>query len=144
MSDRHPHVSDRLREKLLAFVREPSFIVDRTYATLTEFDADYAALAPASRRDVLESIRLFVSMWFLCIVEGRAPNAQELELLAEAGRRRVHQDIGLNSLLRAFRAGSKEILNAYVEIGREDEALRDEIFFVVTPFLLERSDAMAQ
>jgi carbohydrate diacid regulator len=144
MSDRSPQISPRLREKLLLLARDPSFVVDRTYSVLMDLDEDYAALAPTARRDVLDSIRIFVSIWFLCIVEGRPPAPNELELLAEAGRRRVHQDIGLNSLLRAFRAGSKEILNAYVELGREDEALRDELFFVVTPYLLEHSDAMAQ
>jgi carbohydrate diacid regulator len=144
MSGSSPRISTRLRKKLLLLARDPSFVVDRTYSVLMNLDEDYAALAPTTRRDVLDSIRTFVSMWFLCIVEGRPPAPDELELLAEAGRRRVHQGIGLNSLLRAFRAGSKEILNAYVELGREDEALRDELFFVVTPFLLERSDAMAQ
>jgi carbohydrate diacid regulator len=144
MSDRSPQISARLREKLLLLARDPSLVVDRTYAALMDLDEDYAALAPTARRDVMDSIRTFVGIWFLCIVEERPPAPDELELLAEAGRRRVHQGIGLNSLLRAFRAGSKEILNAYVELGREGEALRDELFFVVTPFLLERSDAMAQ
>jgi carbohydrate diacid regulator len=144
MSDRSPQISRVLREKLLLLARDPSFVVDRTYSALIDLDEDYASLAPTARRDVLDSIRMFVSIWFLCIVEGRPPAPNELELLAEAGRRRLHQDIGLSSLLRAFRAGAKEILNAYVELGREDEALRDELFFVVTPFLLERSDVMAQ
>jgi len=144
MSDRGPQISTRLREKLLLLARDPSFVVDRTYSALMDLDDDYAALAPTARRDVLDSIRTFISMWFLCIVEGRPPAPDDLELLAEAGRRRVHQGVGLNSLLRAFRAGSKEILNAYVELGRGDDALRDELFFVVTPFLLERSDEMAQ
>jgi len=144
MSDRSAQISTRLREKLLLLARDPSFVVDRTYSVLMELDEDYAALAPTARRDVLDSIGMFLSMWFLCIIEGRPPAPNELELLAEAGRRRVHQGIGLNSLLRAFRAGSKEILNAYVELGRDDDALRDELFFVVTPFLLERSDVMAQ
>jgi sugar diacid utilization regulator len=133
-----------LRDKLFLLAHDPSFIVDRTYAVLTDFDDEYAALTATARRDVLDSVRAFVSIWFLCIVEERPPSSDELESLADAGRRRVHQGIGLNSILRAFRAGAKEILHAYVELGLEDPSLRDELLLVVTPFLLERSDTMAQ
>jgi carbohydrate diacid regulator len=144
MSERSPQISPRLHEKLMAIVRDPSAAAERTFATLMALDEDYATLPAAARRDVLESINTLVRVWFLCIIEGRGPSAEELGILEETGRRRVHQGVGLNSLLRAFREGSKEILRAYTEIGREDESLRDELFFVVTPFLLERSDAMAQ
>lgn len=144
MSERSPQISPRLHEKLMAIVRDPSAAAERTFSTLITSDEDYAALPAAARRDVFESIHTLVRVWFLCIVEGRGPSPEELEILDETGRRRMHQGVGLNSLLRAFREGSKEILRSYTEIGHEDESLRDELFFVVTPFLLERSDAMAQ
>lgn len=144
MTPAFPSISPQLKERMIAIMQHPSVVVDRTYTAMMESDAEYASLTQVVKRDVLESIKTFSSLWFRCIAEERFISSDELEVLAEVGRRRVHQGISLNSLLRAFRSGSREILQVYLDIGRSDESLRDELLFILSPSLLEYVDTASQ
>lgn len=129
---------------MIAIMQNPSLVVDRTYTAMMESDAEYASLSQVVKRDVLESIKTFSSLWFRCVAEERFISSGELETLAEVGRRRVHQGVSLNSLLRAFRSGSREILQVYLDLGRNDEAIRNELLFILSPSLLEYVDTASQ
>jgi len=65
-------------------------------------------------------------------------------LLANAGRRRVHQGITLSSLLRAFRLGSLESLERFARGADWDAGSRDLLLFEISRYLLESFDLMSQ
>ncbi len=139
-----PRVTGRLRDRTLEFNADPTALVMRCYSQLLEVDDNYSSLSPAVRQDVLESIRFSAELWFKSILSGTFPSAEEMETFAASGRRRVHQGVTLSSLIRAFRVGSREIWHAYLELGENDEGLRDELLFVLSRYLLEHFDLMSQ
>ncbi len=143
MSVMTPSISPELKEKIRPFVENPAELADRILARLVQGNSDYATLTDEARHDAWESIRTYSSLWFRCLYEGRTINLQEIEQLAQSGRRRFHQGIGLNSLLRVFRAGSQEMLDAYLKIGVSDQSLRDELLFTLSPSLLEYVDSLS-
>jgi diguanylate cyclase with GGDEF domain len=67
-----------------------------------------------------------------------------MEQFESSIRRRVHQGVSLVSVLCAFRLGVKELWLAHLGLAEHDRALRDELLFVVSPYLLEYADFMAQ
>ncbi|HEY0229719.1 MAG TPA: helix-turn-helix domain-containing protein, partial [Dokdonella sp.] len=139
-----PKLSGPLREKALILAENPDLIIDRAYSAIVNLDDGYSGLNPVVKRDVMESIRLSARLWFKSILEGTFPAADELEILRASGRRRVHQGLPLTSLLRAFRLGSREMWQVFLELGEDDEALRNELLFVLSPYLLDHFDLMAQ
>ncbi|AXO90726.1 PucR family transcriptional regulator [Pseudomonas parafulva] len=143
MSVMTPAISRELKAKIRHFVENPAELADRILARLIQGNSDYAKLADEAKRDAWESIRTYSSLWFRCLYEGRTINSQEIEQLTQSGRRRFHQGIGLNSLLRVFRAGSQEMLDAYLQIGVDDPGLRDELLFTLSPSLLEYVDSLS-
>lgn len=138
-----PIISPELKEKILPLVEDPTYLADRILSRLILGKSDYATLADEARRDAWESIRTYSSLWFRCLYESRTINTHEIDQLVHSGRRRFHQGVGLNSLLRVFRAGSQEILNAYLQIGVEEQQLRDELLFTLSPSLLEYVDSLS-
>lgn len=143
MSAITPRVSPTLKEKIRPLAEDPSTLADRILSRLMQSDSDYSGLPSEARQDVKESIRMYSSLWFQCLYEGRTIHESEIERLAASGRRRFHQGINLNSLLRAFRAGSREMLEAYLNIGRDNKDLRDELLFNLSPSLLEYIDLLS-
>lgn len=139
-----PEVSPELEVHLGAILANPERIVERTYAYLIEADQDYAALPPLHKRDLLDSIRSFTLLWCTSLLERKNLSAEDIQVLASAGRRRVHQGIGLSSVLRAFRAGTREILDASLDLARGDPKIKDELLFSAFPYLLEYADIAAQ
>lgn len=144
MTNERVVLSSGLRHKMLALADDPEAVVRRTYAMLMAADDEFSALPESVRLDVLESIAEFVGIWFRTTAEERSPSSTELDALAAAGRRRAHQGRSLNSLLRAFRTGSREILRECNRLGEEASSFRDELLFVVLPYLLEHSNTMAE
>jgi hypothetical protein len=67
-----------------------------------------------------------------------------MEKFEASVRRRVHQGISLVGILCAFRLGTKELWLAHLDLAEHDNALRDELLFVISPYRLEYSDFMAQ
>ncbi|WP_236720911.1 PucR family transcriptional regulator [Paraburkholderia phytofirmans] len=138
-----PKMTRRLRERTATLAADPSCVIDRTYSVLTDIDG-YIALTPAVRRDIVDSITLSAKLWFQSIVNGALPSPEAMEAVDAFGRRRIHQGIPLLSLVRAFRLGSLEVWRCYLELGESDETLRDELLFVVSPYLLGFFDLVAQ
>jgi carbohydrate diacid regulator len=139
-----PKVSGRLRERSLQLAENPSHIVDRCYALLTESEESYANLHSTVRQDILHLLEFSAKLWFNSILNGTLPRAEEMEVIADAGRRRVHQGVSLSSLLRAFRYGGREVWNSLLALADDDRALRDELLFDVSRYLLEHFDLMSQ
>ncbi|MBN7831729.1 helix-turn-helix domain-containing protein [Stenotrophomonas maltophilia] len=138
------NISADLRNRIEAILLNPGPIVSNTYDALTAADSDYATLSGPHKQDLLDSIRAFTTLWFQSLAESRSLRSDEIEVLAAAGRRRVHQGISLASLLKAFRTGTRQILAATLSVARDSEQIRDELLFVVSPYLLEYSDTASQ
>jgi carbohydrate diacid regulator len=139
-----PKLSGSLRKHTLALASDPSAVVDRTYARLLELEGSYADLPSSVRDDVLQSLEYCARLWFDTLVNGTAPAAEEMESLADASRRRVHQGIELSPVLRAFRLGGLEVWSALLLIAEKDEDSRDQLLFEVSRYLLESFDHMSQ
>jgi len=92
----------------------------------------------------MDLIALSYRLWFDSLLSGNAPSSMELELFQEFGRRRVHQGISLSSLLKAFRVGMRELWHKFAELGNECDALRDELLFVISPYMMDYFDSMAE
>jgi len=138
-----PAASALMREKLAEIAEDSSTMISRTYTALSRIDG-YEVLTAAVRKDIMDSIALSERLWFDAISNGSAPSPGDLQALQEFGRRRVHQGIALPSLLRAFRVGPREVWNACALMGNENDNLRDELLFVVLPYLMDYFDQIAQ
>ena len=143
MSMEIPAISSLMRERLTEIADDSSTMISRTYTALARIDG-YEDLTAAVRKDILDSIELSERMWFDSMSSGSAPSSGELQALQEFGRRRVHQGIALPSLLRAFRVGPREVWRACAQMGSENNDLRDELLFVVLPYLMDYFDQIAQ
>ena len=139
-----PKVTGKLRDATLAYAADPSEIVNRCYEMLTESEGGYAHLPPATRNDVIESIKISVVLWFNAILTGQPPTESDIEHFSLFGRKRVHQGVSLTTLLGAFRVGSREIWSTYASLASSNESVRDELLFSVTPYLLDHFGQMVQ
>ena len=111
---------------------------------LTATEGDYAQLGATTRGDVIESIKLSATLWFEAILTGRPPSSADIEHFSLFGRKRVHQGVNLTALLGAFRIGSREVWNSYMAVAADEEEVRNELLFSVTPYLLDHFGHMAQ
>ena len=139
-----PKVSGSLREHVVALANDPSGVVTRTYARLLELEENYANLPLSVREDILQFLQCCSRLWFDTLVNGNPPSSEEMEWLANAGRRRVHQGIALSSVLRAYRLGGLETWSALLTAAEKDGESRDQLLFEVSRYLLESFDYMSQ
>jgi len=139
-----PKVSGSLREHVATLAKDPSGIVSRTYARLLELEESYANLPLSVREDILQFLQCCARLWFDTLVTCNPPSSEEIESLANAGRRRVHQGIALSSGLRAFRLGGVEAWSALLTVAEKDGESRDQLLFEVSRYLLESFDLMSQ
>ncbi|MEX3985497.1 PucR family transcriptional regulator [Paraburkholderia sp. EG287A] len=138
-----PEISPALREWTEKIARDHTEVIDRVYKTLSIIKP-YADLDAPTRLDIRHSIGLSLGLWLDTLLSGSPPSEQALEDFQDYGRRRVYQGVPLESLLRAFRLGSRELWCHYIELDKKDEKLRDELLFQVSPYLMEFSDTLAQ
>ena len=139
-----PKVNGSLREHVAALANDPSGVVSRTYARLLELEESYANLPLSVREDILQFLQCCSRLWFDTLVNCNPPSSEEMESLANAGRRRVHQGIALSSVLRAFRLGGLEAWSALLTVAENDGESRDQLLFEVSRYLLESFDLMSQ
>jgi sugar diacid utilization regulator len=139
-----PKVSGSLREHVAALAKDPSGVVRRTYARLLELEESYANLPLSVREDILQFLQCCARLWFDTLVNCNPPSSEDMESLANAGRRRVHQGIALSSVLRAFRLGGLEAWSALLTVAEKDGESRDQLLFEVSRYLLESFDHMSQ
>ena len=139
-----PKVNGSLREHAAALATDPSKVVSRTYARLLESEECYLNLPLSVREDILQFLGCCARLWFDTLVSGSAPPSDEMELLANAGRRRVHQGIALTTVLHAFRLGALESWCALLTVAEKDGESRNQLLFEVSCYLLESFDYMSQ
>lgn len=138
-----PRISARLRPKLQALANNPSGAIDRTFAMLMELEG-YRSVTPAVRKDILASISTSAALWFDCLLSGEPPAGEIMNRIEVFARRRVHQNVPLQSLLRAFQLGARELWRACTDIAKTEHALVNELLFDLSPYLLDYFDAMTQ
>lgn len=143
MSIYAPKISEQLRERTASLAKNPASVVEPTYDLLMKVEG-YKELPSVVKHDILESLSLSARMWFDSLLTGRPPALEEMNAFYEFGRRRVHQRVPLQSVLRAFRLGSREIWRAYIEFGEQNEAVVNELLFGISPYLFDYFDLMAQ
>jgi carbohydrate diacid regulator len=139
-----PNVTGKLREATAKYANDPSVIVERAFHAVAQDDEGYNELSSSTKSDVMESIRLSAALWFNSMLTGQCPSDEDMEAFRVLGRRRVHQGVDLASLLRAYRIGSKELWAAYLEFASKHPDVQNELLFVVSPYLLDHFDEMAQ
>ncbi|WP_241017031.1 hypothetical protein [Paraburkholderia sp. Ac-20342] len=138
-----PTISERLRERTALLAANPAAVIDRVYEMLMGMEG-YKTLAASVKKDISASIDFSARLWFQSLLSGNLPSADDMEHFQEFGRRRVHQRVPLQAVLRAFRLGSREIWRAYIELGENDRTLVDELLFSISPYLFDYFDVMAQ
>ena len=144
MAVRIPKITGQLRKYALQLAADPKALVDQTFARLVEHEESYARLPAPLAQDVMQFLEFCAKLWFNSLIHGTRPTVAELEVLAEVGRRRVHQGVPLTALLRASRLGALEVWQACIacpDAGQED---RDELLFSVSAFMLEFFDSVSQ
>ncbi|WP_259460511.1 CdaR family transcriptional regulator [Paraburkholderia sp. BL23I1N1] len=124
-------------------VANPSAVTERTYEMLTNVEG-YKTLTPSVRQDIEASIDLTTGLWFQSLLTGEPPSSEDMERFQEFGRRRFHQRVPLQSVLRAFRLGSRAIWRMYIELGENDGPLVNELLVSILPYLFDYFDVMAE
>jgi sugar diacid utilization regulator len=138
-----PAISPRLRSRLRPLAKTRPKAVERTYETLLSLEG-YSALTAAARKDIFQSIAFSSDLWFRCLLDGTEPTPAVMDEIAGFARRRVHQNVPLRSLLRAFRLGAGELWRTCTELAEADPTLAHELLFKISPYLLDYFDAMAE
>jgi len=120
-------------------------IVKRAMVAMRQAIPDYALIEDAAiQHDVQKSVAHNVRMWFNALLSGHPPTDRELEPLIAFGRRRVHQGVSLQSLLQAFRTGSRVLWDVLLEDAGTDEAIHRELLFKISPYILYHFDLMGR
>lgn len=120
-------------------------VVGRAMTAMRAGIADYAHIGDSAiQLDVQQSVSHNVRMWFSALLNGVPPDENELEPLVAFGRRRVHQGVSLQSLLQAFRTGSRVLWDVLLEQAGGNEVLHRELLFKVSPYILYHFDLMGR
>lgn len=138
-----PKISRQLHDKIATLANDPSILIERIYSSLMKIEG-YEALAPVVRDDIFQSITKAADLWFCMLLTGSPPAGSVMEEVEESARRRVHQRVPLQSMLRAFQLGSREIWRVTTELARANQVLTDELFFSISQYLFDYFDRMAQ
>lgn len=143
MVDDIPKLSSELKSHSRCLSKDTEDLVHRTFGALSYLDG-YKNLSPSIQSEVRDSLELCAKLWFDSLITGHPPSQQSMNVVESIGCRRMHQGIPLQSVLRAFRIGSAQIWGQFIELAEKEPALRDELLFQVSPYLLEFFDVMAQ
>lgn len=120
-------------------------IVRRALVAMRGAIPDYAHIDDSAiQLDVQQSVAHNVRMWFNALLSGHPPTERELEPLISFGRRRVHQGVSLQSLLQAFRTGSRVLWDVLLEDAGRDDDIHRELLFKVSPYILFHFDLMGR
>ena len=114
------------------------------YDEIRETVSDYRLAAEVGLPDDLKaSLTWHIRLWHEALLQARMPSEDVLEQAGALTRRRVHQGIPLDSLLRAFRIGSGGLWRALIEAVTGDEILEKELLLKVSPYLLRHFDIVS-
>jgi sugar diacid utilization regulator len=75
-----------------------------------ELDRDFSAMNARN-----------VEIYFRSLAEDRVPSDQELAELADAGRRRLHQGVPLESIFHSYRVGTRVLWQCVLEIADSED-----------------------
>jgi len=90
----------------------------RLYQTVRQEVPAYAAIDdPGIDGDVREVNRQNVLLFFRCLAERRRPTADELALLQQSARRRLHQAIPLEAIFHSYRVGVRVLWECLLEVA---------------------------
>lgn len=138
-------LSPPLRAIIETQLKNTEVVVQRALRAMRGAIPEYESIEDAAiRLDVQQSVTHNVRMWFTALLTGRPPSAMELEPLISFGRRRVHQGVSLQSLLQAFRTGSRVLWDVLLEEAGKDEEIHRELLFKVSPYILLHFDLMGR
>ncbi len=138
-------LSAPLRAIVEAELANADAIVQRALVAMREMIPEYSGIDDAAiKLDVQQSVAHNVRMWFNALLSGHPPTAQELEPLISFGRRRVHQGVSLQSLLQAFRTGSRVLWEVLLEDAGKDDEIHRELLFKVSSYILYHFDLMGR
>ncbi len=138
-------LSPTLKAIVEKLVGESDVVVRRALIAMRGSIPEYAHIDNAAiQLDVQQSVAHNVRMWFNALLSGHPPTEKELEPLISFGRRRVHQGVSLQSLLQAFRTGSRVLWDVLLEEAGKDEEIHRELLFKVSPYILLHFDLMGR
>lgn len=138
-------LSAPLRAIVEAQLAKTDTIVQRAMMAMRAAIPEYAHIEDGSiQLDVQQSVAHNVRMWFNALLSGHPPSDKELEPLISFGRRRVHQGLSLQSLLQAFRTGSRVLWDVLLEEAGSNEEIHRELLFKVSPYILFHFDLMGR
>ncbi|MGE7955851.1 PucR family transcriptional regulator [Pseudomonas sp. NPDC089530] len=104
----------------------------------------YNNLSPDARKDLESSLVYTAKLWCEVLLSGeRLPEAFALEL-REIGRRRVHQGVPLQSLMRGYSLGAREIWRTYLEQTKATDEIDKEQLLSISAFTFDFFDSVAE
>jgi sugar diacid utilization regulator len=139
-----PQLSERLTAVVRGLRDDIDSLLQRVLTGIRAAIGDYASLSDEpTGEDIVQSVRFHLLVWLDTLLTGTPMSPATLDQVAVMGRRRVHQQISLAGLLRAFRIGSREAWWSMLEAVRRDCELWEELLFKVSPYFLYHFDLLA-
>ncbi|MFO5900530.1 PucR family transcriptional regulator [Pseudomonas aeruginosa] len=138
-----PTMSDRLRAITAKLAEDPQRISGRVHSELLDMEG-YRDLSAEARESVDEFLVCSVELWCEALLSGAGLSAEAREVFAGYGRRRAHQGVPLQSLMRAFSIGIREIWQGYLELAGDSEELGRELLFEVSRYMFCYFDEVAE
>ncbi|MFG7960911.1 PucR family transcriptional regulator [Pseudomonas aeruginosa] len=138
-----PAISDRLRAVTAKLAEDPRRISARVHSELAGMDG-YRDLPQQARESVDDFLVCSVELWCEALLGGYGLSDRAREIFADYGRRRAHQGVPLQSLMRAFSIGLREIWQGYLELAGDSAELGKELLFEVSRYMFCYFDQAAE
>lgn len=138
-----PVLSSRLRKITLELADTPSILTEKVSGELS-WMAGYKDLAPDARKHLEDSLIYTARLWCETLLSGQYLSEETRQTLQDIGRRRVHQGVPLQSLMRGFSLGVREIWRCYLELARGDDELSKELLLDTSGFLFNFFDDICE
>lgn len=137
-------LSPALRALVTRLYADDGPLGQRIYDDIRKTVSDYRLSTDAGLPDDLRMVLGWhIRLWRDALLEARMPSHEVLEQTASFTRRRVHQGVSLDSLLRAFRIGSGVLWDSMIEAVKVDAVLEKEVLLNVSPYLLHHFDIVS-
>jgi len=121
----------------------PSRITGKIHDALIRMEG-YKDLTPEARKDLEDSLVYTAKLWCETLLSGEPLSSEARGKLEEIGRRRVHQGVPLQSLMRGFSLGVREIWQGYLGGARDNDELGKELLFNISGFMFDYFDEITE
>lgn len=139
-----PQFSRKMRKVLQRLSDRAQQDGEATLEVLQSGIPEYGAIQdPAVLRDVREMIVHNTVVASRALLSGKPVDEADQRLSEAMIRRRVHQGLSLAAVLQAFRLGFRVHWNRLLAQTGQDEELRQELLFTLSPYLLYQQDQVA-